>query len=196
MTNFDREEAKLAREIDFRQKVQKLVDDGVLSSDIARGVLERFYEALESEEVIGYHKASLDDAIMEDVTFIIREENSVSLTEIAAKERSASSSYIIQSWMRDRKVIGFLYLWERKNNPDFDEGGYGELKEMMKQPSFTLTPKRWIEKTKAVGLTSKQGKNGGTFAHPMIACEFTLWLKPECMLKMVERFAKISSNTD
>lgn len=50
---------------------------------------------------------------------------------------------------------------------------------------FTLTPKLWIDQTKAIGIVSKQGKNGGTFAHPMIACEFASWIAPEFKIQLL-----------
>jgi len=58
----------------------------------------------------------------------------------------------------------------------------------MKTPSFTLTPKQWITRTNAIGLISKQGKNGGTFAHPDIACDFHMWLYPEIRLNLITYF--------
>ena len=63
---------------------------------------------------------------------------------------------------------------------------YLELLEKKKTASFTLTPKLWIEQTKAVGIVSKQGKSGGTFAHPMIACEFASWIAPEFKMLLLK----------
>jgi hypothetical protein len=79
-----------------------------------------------------------------------------------------------------------------KNNPDYSEFGYIELLEKKKTASFTLTPKLWIDRTKAIGIFSKQGKSGGTFAHPMIACEFALWITPEFKMLLL----KLSLNRD
>jgi len=86
---------------------------------------------------------------------------------------------VIQSWLRSGNTLAFLNLWEKEHNPDYSEAGYMELLEKKKAASFTLTPKLWIERTKAIGIISKQGKSGGTFAHPMIACEFASWIAPE-----------------
>ena len=61
-----------------------------------------------------------------------------------------------------------------------------ELLEKKKTASFTLTPKLWIEQTKVVGIVSKQGKSGGTFAHPMIACEFASWIAPEFKMLLLK----------
>ena len=63
---------------------------------------------------------------------------------------------------------------------------YAELLKRKKTASFTLTPKLWIDQTKAIGIVSKQGKNGGTFAHPMIACEFASWIAPEFKMQLLK----------
>ena len=106
-----------------------------------------------------------------------------SLTEIARAHSEDVPGYVIQSWLRSENTLAFLNLWEKEHNLDYNEAGYMELLEKKKAASFTLTPKLWIERTKAIGIISKQGKSGGTFAHPIIACEFASWLAPE--LKML-----------
>ena len=107
------------------------------------------------------------------------DESYISLTELVRTHSDDAPGYVIQSWMRSGNTLAFLNLWEKENNPDYYEDGYKELIGKKKAASFTLTPKLWIEQTKAIGITSKQGKSGGTFAHPMIACEFASWLVPE-----------------
>lgn len=101
-----------------------------------------------------------------------QDESCISLTEIARAHSEDAPGYVIQSWLRSGNTLAFLNLWEQENNPDYSETGYEELLEKKKAASFTLTPKLWIDRTKAIGIVSKQGKAGGTFAHPMIACEF------------------------
>lgn len=94
--------------------------------------------------------------------------------------------YVIQNWMPSGNTLAFLNLWEKENNPDYCEDGYKELLEKKKAASFTLTPKLWISLTKAIGIISKQGKSGGTFAHPMIACEFASWVAPEFKMSLLK----------
>lgn len=107
------------------------------------------------------------------------DESYISLTEIARAHSEDAPGYVIQRWLRNENTLAFLNLWEKENNSDYRDTGYIELLEKKKTASFTLTPKLWIEETKAIGIVSKQGKSGGTFAHPMIACEFASWLAPE-----------------
>lgn len=113
-------------------------------------------------------------------------EEYISLTEIAQAHSKDAPGYVIQSWMRSGNTLAFLNLWEKENNPDYCEAAYMELMEKKKAASFTLTPKLWINQTKALGLMSKQGKSGGTFAHPLIACEFASWLTPEFKILLLK----------
>ncbi len=120
-----------------------------------------------------------------------QDESYVSLTKIAQAHSEDSPGYVIQSWLRSGSTLAFLNLWEKENNPDYSEAGYMELLEK-KTASFTLTPKLWIDRTKAIGMFSKQGKSGGTFAHPIIAGEFASWLTPEFKMLLL----KLSLNRD
>lgn len=115
-----------------------------------------------------------------------QEEGYISLTEVARSHSEDAPGYVIQSWLRSGNTLAFLNLWEQENNPNYSETGYAELLKRKKTASFTLTPKLWIDQTKAIGIVSKQGKNGGTFAHPMIACEFASWIAPEFKMQLLK----------
>lgn len=115
-----------------------------------------------------------------------QDEGYISLTEIARTHSEDAPGYVIQSWLRSGTTLAFLNLWEQENNPNYSEAGYAELLKRKKAASFTLTPKLWIDQTKAIGIVSKQGKNGGTFAHPMIACEFASWIAPEFKMQLLK----------
>lgn len=116
----------------------------------------------------------------------IPDDSYISLTEIARAHSEEAPGYVIQRWLRSEDTLAFLNLWEKENNPNYRDSGYIELLEKKKTASFTLTPKLWIEQTKAVGIVSKQGKSGGTFAHPMIACEFASWIAPEFKMLLLK----------
>lgn len=115
-----------------------------------------------------------------------QEEGYISLTEVARAHSEDAPGYVIQRWLRSGNTLAFLNLWEQENNPNYSETGYAELLKRKKTASFTLTPKLWIDQTKAIGIVSKQGKNGGTFAHPMIACEFASWIAPEFKMQLLK----------
>lgn len=112
----------------------------------------------------------------------------ISLTDLARNKNSNNPSYIIQAWLRDYENIEFLRLWETQHNPNFNTDACEELIVQMKNSTFTLTPKQWIDKTNAIGLTSKQGKGGGTIAHPDIAVEFHMWLDPKFRMDVVKKY--------
>ena len=115
-----------------------------------------------------------------------QDDSYISLTELARNHSKDAPGYVIQSWLRSGNTLAFLNLWEQENNPNYSETGYAELLKRKKTASFTLTPKLWIDQTKAIGIVSKQGKNGGTFAHPMIACEFASWIAPEFKMQLLK----------
>ena len=91
---------------------------------------------------------------------------------------SERTNYIIQNWMRTRSAIEFLGLWEQLNNPNFKSIEFDAFRNESGSNSFTLTPKKWIESTKAIGIISKSGRYGGTYAHKDIAFEFASWISP------------------
>lgn len=134
-----------------------------------------------SRPIISSQSAELPDADQSDFTYL-------SLTDEARSANQDQPGYVIQSWLRDRTTISFLHYWETQNNENFDAAGYKALEEELKSPTLTLTAKKWIEATRAIGLRSKQGKNGGTYAHPEIACVFRAWLHPEYQYTLVQSF--------
>ena len=86
-------------------------------------------------------------------------------------------SLVISHWLRNRSTIDFLGLWEQLHNPNFKPTEFGRFKYESGESSFTLTPKQWVEATGAIGITSKSGRYGGTYAHTDIAFEmFSIFL--------------------
>ena len=109
-----------------------------------------------------------------------KEGDFISLTDIARFKDSERSDYLLQNWMRNRSTIEFLGLWESINNPDFNPIEFDGFKNEAGANSFSLTPKRWIGSTRALGMITKSGRyGGGTFAHKDIAFEFASWISPE-----------------
>ncbi len=92
----------------------------------------------------------------------IRDEDYISLTDIARYKDSSRTDDLIRNWLRNRNTLEFLGLWEHLNNPDFKPVEFDGFRMQAGLNSFTLTPKQWIEKTGAVGILSKAGRYGGT----------------------------------
>ena len=95
----------------------------------------------------------------------------ISLTDIA-RYKSEDPAAVIQNWMRNRDVIEFLGLCERLHNPDFNPLEFEGVRKQAGANAFTMSPKKWIEATAAIGIVSKAGRYGGTYAHSDIAMSF------------------------
>lgn len=115
-------------------------------------------------------------------------------TDIARYRDSERSDYILQNWMRNRSTIEFIGLWELFNNPDFNSIEFDGIKNMSGSNSFSLTPKRWIKATNAIGIVSKTGRYGGTFAHKDIAFEFASWLSAEFKFYLIKEFQRLKDD--
>lgn len=115
----------------------------------------------------------------------------ICLTDMAHFKDNERTNYIIQNWMRLRSTIEFLGLWERINNPNFKGIEFDAFRMEAGTNSFILTPKQWIEKTGAIGIISKPGRYGGTYAHKDIAFEFGTWLSPEFKLYLIKEYQRL-----
>lgn len=103
----------------------------------------------------------------------------ISLTDIAKYRTAENPGYVIQNWMRTRNTVRFLGLWEHFHNPEFNYLEFEAIEREAGLNSFVLTPKRWVEQTRAKGIVTKQGRYAATFAHQDIAFEFASWISPE-----------------
>jgi len=118
----------------------------------------------------------------------------ISVTDIARFKDPKRTDYIIQNWMRNRNTIEFLGIWERLNNPDFKPIEFDGFRNKAGLNSFILTPKQWIEKTNAIGIISKAGRYGGTYAHKDIAFEFATWISVEFKLYLIKEFQRLKDD--
>ena len=118
------------------------------------------------------------------------EEDYISLTDIA-KRFNDRSEIIIQNWLRNKVTIEFLAVWEQLYNPDFKHIEFDVFRSEAGSNAFLLSPKQWIEKTAAIGLKSKPGRYGGTFAHKDIALAFCYWLSPPFQLYLIREFQRL-----
>lgn len=117
----------------------------------------------------------------------------VSLTDIA-RYKSDEPSDVIKNWMRRKDTIEFLGLWESLNNEHFNSVEFDRIKSEAGYNSFTLSPKKWIEKTAAIGVISKGGRYGGAFAHTDIAFEFASWISAEFKMYVIQDYKRLKSD--
>lgn len=115
----------------------------------------------------------------------------ISLTDMARFRDKEHTNYVIQNWMRTKYAIEFLGLWENLYNPNFKRVEFDTFRNMAGSNSFTLVPQRWIEKTGAIGIVSKSGRYGGTYAYKDIAFEFGSWLSPAFKLYLIEDYQRL-----
>lgn len=118
----------------------------------------------------------------------------ISLTDIAKHKEPGRADHVIQNWMRNRNTIEFLGVWERLNNAVFNPLEFEGFKSRAGLNSFVLTPRQWIDTTHAIGLISKAGRYGGTYAHKDIAFEFASWISVEFKLYLIKEFQRLKED--
>ena len=127
-----------------------------------------------------------------DITIVkTNNEDYISLTDIAKSKNSNDANEIIRNWLRNRNSIEFLGTWEKIYNPNFNTVEFDGFRKEAGLNSFTLSTKRWTEKTNAIGLISKSGRYGGTYAHQDIAFEFASWVSVEFKLYLIKEFQRL-----
>jgi hypothetical protein len=128
---------------------------------------------------------------IEIVTFKRNEADFISLTDIARFKGVVETDDVIKNWMRNRGTIEFLGLWEKVNNPNFKPVEFDGFRNEAGSNHFVLSPSKWINRTGAIGIISRPGRNGGTFAHKDIAFEFASWISAEFRLFLIKEFQRL-----
>ena len=117
----------------------------------------------------------------------------LSLTDIA-RYKSDDPAAVIQNWMRNRDVLEFLGLWEKLHNDNFKPLEFEGFRKQAGANAFTMSPKKWIETTSAIGMVSKAGRYGGTYAHSDIAMSFATWISPEFQLYIMKDYRRLKTD--
>lgn len=116
----------------------------------------------------------------------------ISLTDIAKFKDAEDPRIVITNWMSTYATIDFLAVWEELHNPDFNRM---EFQSVRSEPGrLIMTPKKWIELTGSIGITSKTGRLGGTYAHTDIAFEFASWISPEFKLYIIKDYQRLKKD--
>lgn len=118
----------------------------------------------------------------------------ISLTDLARYVNPEEPKIPIYAWMRNADVIAYLSLWENINNQCFKGHEFVTFENYIGRNNFYMSPQKWIKETNAVGIISKSGKNGGTYAHSDIALEFASWLSPEFKLYVIQEFQRLKKS--
>jgi len=117
----------------------------------------------------------------------------ISLTDIA-RYKSSDPNDVIKNWMRGRETLEFLGLWESLHNPDFKPVEFDGFRGQAGLHAFTMSPTKWIEGVNAIGIVSKAGRYGGTYAHSDIAFEFASWISAEFKLYIIKDYKRLKSD--
>lgn len=125
---------------------------------------------------------------------IIRDDDFISLTDIARYKNPDAPRDIIKNWMRNKNTIELLGLWERINNPDFKQVEFDLFRNEAGYNHFVLSPQKWIDATDAIGMQSKSGRYGGTYAHKDIALEFASWISVEFKFYLIKEFQRLKED--
>ena len=123
-----------------------------------------------------------------------RQDDYICLTDIARFKDAERTDYLISNWLRNRNTLEFLGIWERLNNPGFNPIEFDGIRIQAGLNSFILTARQWIERTGAVGIISKAGRYGGTYAHKDIAFEFASWISVEFKLYLIKEFQRLKED--
>ncbi len=127
-----------------------------------------------------------------DLTIIqINDADYVCITDLARYKNATHTDDVIKNWLRNRNTIELLGIWESLHNPDFKPVIFDGFRKEVGLNSFVMTPKKWIESTNAIGIISKSGRYGGTYAHRDIALEFASWISIEFKLYLLKEFQRL-----
>lgn len=141
--------------------------------------------------------AKKSEIIVRDVTIKTMTQNGmdyICITDIAKQKNSNDPNGVIANWMRNRNTVEFLGIWETIHNPCFNPIEFEGFRKEAGLNAFTLSPTRWILATKAIGIISQAGRNGGTYAQTDIAFEFASWISVEFRLYLVKEFQRLKAD--
>ena len=172
------------------QYMKPLLKNEIISEEVYNEVLENMYDELEVWKYNRIQNPGVEFRKKKrEIKNTLAEQNPgyISLTELARSKSQKSTGYTIQMWLRDSGTVDFLALWENKHNEKFSPVPV-ELN--------TLTPKMWIKETNSIGIVSRQGKNGGTYAHKEIAMHFMCWLSADVTLNVIEKYLEVSRDEE
>jgi hypothetical protein len=125
---------------------------------------------------------------------MVNREDYICITDIAKYKNSDDPRFVIQNWMKTRSTVEFLGIWEIINNADFNRVEFDTVKNESGSNAFVLTPAKWVKLTNAIGIFSKSGRYGGTYAHKDIAFEFASWISAEFKLYLIKEFQRLKED--
>ena len=123
--------------------------------------------------------------------FSKNEDDYISITDIAKYKNKDATGLVISHWLSAKYTVEFMGFWEQMHNPDFNVTEFSNIRNEAGSNGYVLSSKQWIEKTNAIGIISKPGRYGGTYAHKDIAFEFGSWISAEFKLYLIKEFQRL-----
>ena len=117
----------------------------------------------------------------------------ICITDIAKQKNPVEPKDVVKNWLRLKNTLEYLGLWERLNNPNFKGVEFDPLLKDAGSNAFTMSPTRWVELTNAIGIITKNGANGGTYAERDIAFKFASWVSVEFELYLIKEFQRLKA---
>jgi len=143
-------------------------------------------------EIGGETLTKKPNVLDKEITLYTRgKEDYICITDIAKVKNAQTTGLIISHWLSTRFTVEFMGVWEKIHNPDFNVTEFSNIKNESGSNGFVLTVKQWVEKTRAIGIISKPGRYGGTYAHKDIAFEFASWVSVEFKLYLIKEFQRL-----
>ncbi|MCT4488797.1 KilA-N domain-containing protein [Levilactobacillus parabrevis] len=119
----------------------------------------------------------------------------ISLTDIAKYKNQTAPNELIRNWMRSKNTIEYLGTWEELHNSHLNTKGLTDLLTEAGSNAFILSPTKWIKETNAIGILSRPGRYGGTYAHSDIAFDFASWISPQFRLYLIKDYQQLKQNS-
>lgn len=167
--------------------LKSLLEKGIIGDDAFSRYDQILYDRYHIDASLGVPRPIVKEIPkMDALTTRFQNDTYLSLTALAREKDASSPGYVIQSWLREIRTIEFLRIWELQNNQNFNDAGCYRFMESLRTAPTTFTTKKWGEATGAIGIQSKAGKTGGTYAHPEIFCHFKAWLFPEFQYTLIQ----------
>ena len=132
--------------------------------------------------------------IVDGVTISIDKNGYISLTDLAKRNSNQEPRYLIQNWLKNASTLQFLDKWEQLSNEHFKRTQMSAFRLLATENRHSITPKKYIEQTGAIGIISTAGRYGGTYAHSDIALNFCYWLSPSFQVYLLKEFQRLKAD--
>ena len=120
----------------------------------------------------------------------IYDEDYICITDML---KAKDGDFFVTDWLRNRNTLEFIGTWESVYNPEFNFNEFSQITNKSGLNSFKISVKEFVERTRAISITAKAGRYGGTYAHKDIAFEFAMWISPQFKIYIIKEFQRLKN---